>query len=210
MFSCVNYDRGCRGRSNTNNTRCLDCITLGLSAGRSNSASPKPATSSGYSAMSGAFASLAPTQLKQSWSLSETLFRPPSLRERHSLFTIYEITNHIINHDSAWCREFWFWSFQSENVHYHCIYWMGSEKLKHWSLLVYYYCAFPFPKKLGWHMCIIRLNEDSSDAYQTLFGSQLCSNPTYNLITTHIHVTLLSQIDFHRNPRSPVCIRNLH
>jgi hypothetical protein len=56
MFSCVNYERGCRGRTNQSATRCSDCITLNLSAGRASSTS---SSSSGYSAMSGAFASLA-------------------------------------------------------------------------------------------------------------------------------------------------------
>ncbi|KAJ6257530.1 hypothetical protein Dda_7315 [Drechslerella dactyloides] len=30
MFSCVNYERGCRGRCNIQNGRCESCITLNL------------------------------------------------------------------------------------------------------------------------------------------------------------------------------------
>lgn len=66
MFSCVNYERGCRGRSNQNQARCSDCVTLNLSAGRSGSASSSTSTPSSYSAMSGAFASLASLQTQGS------------------------------------------------------------------------------------------------------------------------------------------------
>ncbi|KAF2430949.1 hypothetical protein EJ08DRAFT_564027, partial [Tothia fuscella] len=58
MFSCVNYERGCRGRSNQNQARCQDCVTLNLTP-RASSTSSTLSNSSGYSAMSGAFASLA-------------------------------------------------------------------------------------------------------------------------------------------------------
>ncbi|KAJ4992896.1 hypothetical protein SVAN01_01600 [Stagonosporopsis vannaccii] len=61
MFSCANYERGCRGRCNANGSRCGDCIALNLQA-RSSSTSSNSSTSSGqaaaYSAMTSSFASL--------------------------------------------------------------------------------------------------------------------------------------------------------
>ena len=64
MFSCANYERGCRGRTNQSNGRCADCIALNLSTSRSGYVSPSTSASSysnysNYSAMSGAFVSLA-------------------------------------------------------------------------------------------------------------------------------------------------------
>ncbi|KAF2714485.1 hypothetical protein K504DRAFT_365468 [Pleomassaria siparia CBS 279.74] len=65
MFSCVNYERGCRGRCNENNGRCQNCIALNLQATttRSPSASSTSSTygkqQTAYSAMTSSFASLA-------------------------------------------------------------------------------------------------------------------------------------------------------
>lgn len=72
MFSCVNYERGCRGRSNYVNGRCDSCISLNLHhpsatapvAVPSASPSPRSSTSSSpsdpaYSALTNGFASLA-------------------------------------------------------------------------------------------------------------------------------------------------------
>ncbi|CBY02072.1 hypothetical protein LEMA_P008590.1 [Plenodomus lingam JN3] len=66
MFSCVNYERGCRGRANNTAARCDSCVTLNISS-RSNSASSTSSSSSrssqtAYSAMTNSFASL--SQLK--------------------------------------------------------------------------------------------------------------------------------------------------
>ena len=65
MFSCVNYERGCRGRCNADGGRCESCVTLNLHALRSNSSSSASSTSSAssrqaaaYSAMTSSFASL--------------------------------------------------------------------------------------------------------------------------------------------------------
>ncbi|KAF2395563.1 hypothetical protein EJ06DRAFT_268208 [Trichodelitschia bisporula] len=60
MFSCVNYERGCRGRTNQNQGRCGDCIALNIAS--SSRASSNASSASGYSPMSGAFASLASLQ----------------------------------------------------------------------------------------------------------------------------------------------------
>ncbi|KAH6864986.1 hypothetical protein BKA58DRAFT_462494 [Alternaria rosae] len=61
MFSCANYERGCRGRCNSMNGRCDSCHTLNLQV-RSNSASSTSSTnglpSAAYSAMTNSFASL--------------------------------------------------------------------------------------------------------------------------------------------------------
>ena len=61
MFSCANYERGCRGRCNASGSRCGDCIALNLQA-RSSSASSTSSTDSrpvaAYSAMTSSFASL--------------------------------------------------------------------------------------------------------------------------------------------------------
>jgi len=63
MFSCVNYERGCRGRCNASNGRCDSCVTLNLQS-RNNSSSSVSSTSSSksqtaaYSAMTSSFASL--------------------------------------------------------------------------------------------------------------------------------------------------------
>ncbi|KAF2625805.1 hypothetical protein BU25DRAFT_111495 [Macroventuria anomochaeta] len=61
MFSCANYERGCRGRCNANGSRCEDCIALNLQA-RSSSTSSTSSTNSrpmaSYSAMTSSFASL--------------------------------------------------------------------------------------------------------------------------------------------------------
>lgn len=61
MFSCANYERGCRGRCNRMNGRCDSCHTLNLQV-RSNSASSTSSTnglpSAAYSAMTNSFASL--------------------------------------------------------------------------------------------------------------------------------------------------------
>jgi hypothetical protein len=61
MFSCANYERGCRGRCNANGSRCSDCIALNLQA-RSSSTSSTSSTDSRpmaqYSAMTSSFASL--------------------------------------------------------------------------------------------------------------------------------------------------------
>ncbi|KAF2793991.1 hypothetical protein K505DRAFT_243156 [Melanomma pulvis-pyrius CBS 109.77] len=63
MFSCVNYERGCRGRCNIQNDRCNSCVTLNLQATRTPSASSISSTKSSpqaaYSAMTSSFASLA-------------------------------------------------------------------------------------------------------------------------------------------------------
>ncbi|PVH93507.1 hypothetical protein DM02DRAFT_661885 [Periconia macrospinosa] len=63
MFSCVNYERGCRGRCNARGGRCESCVTLNLQSPRSNSASSLSSVSSresaSYSAMTSSFASLA-------------------------------------------------------------------------------------------------------------------------------------------------------
>ncbi|KAF2184074.1 hypothetical protein K469DRAFT_580786 [Zopfia rhizophila CBS 207.26] len=62
MFSCVNYERGCRGRCNMQNGRCDSCITLNLqnirtpSSSSISSVNSKPSGS--YSAMTSSFASL--------------------------------------------------------------------------------------------------------------------------------------------------------
>ncbi|KAF2200665.1 hypothetical protein GQ43DRAFT_441348 [Delitschia confertaspora ATCC 74209] len=62
MFSCVNYERGCRGRCNSQNGRCDNCLTLNLqnirttSSSSINSINQRPATT--YSAMTSSFASL--------------------------------------------------------------------------------------------------------------------------------------------------------
>jgi hypothetical protein len=62
MFSCVNYERGCRGRCNANGGRCESCVTLNLHAIRTNSNSSTSSASSrqaaAYSAMTSSFASL--------------------------------------------------------------------------------------------------------------------------------------------------------
>ncbi|KAI9684107.1 MAG: hypothetical protein M1829_003377 [Trizodia sp. TS-e1964] len=46
MYSCVNYARGCRGRSNVNGGRCADCRSLNLrkpaAAPRAFAAAPRP------------------------------------------------------------------------------------------------------------------------------------------------------------------------
>ncbi|KAF2454115.1 hypothetical protein BDY21DRAFT_257695, partial [Lineolata rhizophorae] len=66
MFSCVNYERGCRGRSNTINGRCDSCVALGLSTRQSpaasSSASSLSSTPTAYSAMTSSFASLSQLQ----------------------------------------------------------------------------------------------------------------------------------------------------
>ncbi|KAF2439041.1 hypothetical protein P171DRAFT_436400 [Karstenula rhodostoma CBS 690.94] len=63
MFSCSNYERGCRGRCNHQGGRCDSCITLNLQAIRSNSASSMSSVNgreqAAYSAMTSSFASLA-------------------------------------------------------------------------------------------------------------------------------------------------------
>ncbi|CAI6341104.1 unnamed protein product [Periconia digitata] len=63
MFSCVNYERGCRGRCNTQLGRCDSCVTLNLQSPRSNSQSSASSVSSresaSYSALTSSFASLA-------------------------------------------------------------------------------------------------------------------------------------------------------
>ncbi|ORY12927.1 hypothetical protein BCR34DRAFT_481806 [Clohesyomyces aquaticus] len=59
MFSCVNYERGCRGRCNQQNGRCDSCVTLNLQSIRTNSSSSissRPTVA--YSAMTNSFASL--------------------------------------------------------------------------------------------------------------------------------------------------------
>ncbi|KAF2469293.1 uncharacterized protein BDR25DRAFT_356536 [Lindgomyces ingoldianus] len=59
MFSCVNYERGCRGRCNTQNGRCDSCITLNLQGIRTNSSSSFSSVNGAtYSAMTSSFASL--------------------------------------------------------------------------------------------------------------------------------------------------------
>ncbi|KAF2834886.1 hypothetical protein M501DRAFT_943136 [Patellaria atrata CBS 101060] len=65
MFSCANYERGCRGRCNQANGRCDSCITLNLQqTSRSPSASSISSTSStnSYSALTSSFASLSNLQ----------------------------------------------------------------------------------------------------------------------------------------------------
>jgi hypothetical protein len=65
MFSCVNYERGCRGRCNAQGGRCDSCVTLNLknvrttSSSSINSVNGRPGAS--YSAMTSSFASLAQT-----------------------------------------------------------------------------------------------------------------------------------------------------
>ncbi|KAH7113219.1 hypothetical protein B0J11DRAFT_145429 [Dendryphion nanum] len=62
MFSCVNYERGCRGRCNQQNGRCTSCVTLNLQSIRTNSSSSISSVNSrptaSYSAMTNSFASL--------------------------------------------------------------------------------------------------------------------------------------------------------
>ncbi|KAF2138944.1 uncharacterized protein K452DRAFT_233302 [Aplosporella prunicola CBS 121167] len=60
MFSCANYERGCRGRCNSPQGRCSSCITLNLQAIRTPSTSSVSSTSSTspYSALTMSFASL--------------------------------------------------------------------------------------------------------------------------------------------------------
>ncbi|PSN59989.1 hypothetical protein BS50DRAFT_507171 [Corynespora cassiicola Philippines] len=59
MFSCVNYERGCRGRCNAQGGRCDSCVTLNLQSIRTNSSSSiSSVNNSGYSAMTSSFASL--------------------------------------------------------------------------------------------------------------------------------------------------------
>jgi hypothetical protein len=62
MFSCANYERGCRGRCNDTNGRCDSCVVLNLQSTRSNSASSISSTNSrpaaAYSALTSSFASL--------------------------------------------------------------------------------------------------------------------------------------------------------
>jgi hypothetical protein len=59
MFSCVNYERGCRGRCDTTNGRCDSCLQLNLQWTRTNSNSPVPSANRvTYSAMTNSFASL--------------------------------------------------------------------------------------------------------------------------------------------------------
>ncbi|KAF2652583.1 hypothetical protein K491DRAFT_44089 [Lophiostoma macrostomum CBS 122681] len=65
MFSCVNYERGCRGRCNQSNGRCENCIVLNLQATpRSNSDSSISSVKgpAAYSAMTNSFASLSQLQ----------------------------------------------------------------------------------------------------------------------------------------------------
>jgi hypothetical protein len=62
MFSCSNYQRGCRGRTNQTNGNCQDCISLHLTRPNTSSTSSLASNSSSYSAMSSAFASLASAQ----------------------------------------------------------------------------------------------------------------------------------------------------
>ncbi|KAH8725492.1 hypothetical protein GQ44DRAFT_615737 [Phaeosphaeriaceae sp. PMI808] len=61
MFSCANYERGCRGRCNASGGRCDNCVVLNLQA-RNNSSSLVSSTnrrpSAAYSAMTSSFASL--------------------------------------------------------------------------------------------------------------------------------------------------------
>ncbi|KAF2681413.1 hypothetical protein K458DRAFT_309358 [Lentithecium fluviatile CBS 122367] len=63
MFSCVNYERGCRGRCNAQGGRCDSCVTLNLQSLRTNSTSSVSSTTgrpqAAYSAMTSSFASLA-------------------------------------------------------------------------------------------------------------------------------------------------------
>lgn len=62
MFSCANYERGCRGRCNDTNGRCDSCVVLNLQSTRSNSASSVSSTNgrpaAAYSALTSSFASL--------------------------------------------------------------------------------------------------------------------------------------------------------
>ncbi|OCL05131.1 hypothetical protein AOQ84DRAFT_299512 [Glonium stellatum] len=63
MFSCVNYERGCRGRCNQQNGRCDSCVTLNLQQVRTSSSSSLSSIHSNsgagaYSAMTSSFASL--------------------------------------------------------------------------------------------------------------------------------------------------------
>ncbi|KAF2134986.1 hypothetical protein P153DRAFT_13709 [Dothidotthia symphoricarpi CBS 119687] len=61
MFSCVNYERGCRGRCNSTSGRCDSCVTLKLQSIRGNnnsSTSSVNRSAAAYSAMTSSFASL--------------------------------------------------------------------------------------------------------------------------------------------------------
>ncbi|KAF2745154.1 hypothetical protein M011DRAFT_150262 [Sporormia fimetaria CBS 119925] len=64
MFSCVNYERGCRGRCNAQGGRCDSCVTLNLrtatvrTISSSSISSTKSRPTAAYSAMTNSFASL--------------------------------------------------------------------------------------------------------------------------------------------------------
>ncbi|KAF2279567.1 uncharacterized protein EI97DRAFT_370998 [Westerdykella ornata] len=63
MFSCINYERGCRGRCNAQGGRCDNCVLLNLRTARTTSSSsvnsrPQPT----YSALTSSFASLSQIQ----------------------------------------------------------------------------------------------------------------------------------------------------
>ncbi|KAF1849121.1 uncharacterized protein K460DRAFT_280836 [Cucurbitaria berberidis CBS 394.84] len=62
MFSCVNYERGCRGRCNASGGRCENCVTLNLQSIRTTNSTSMPSVnarqSAAYSAMTNSFASL--------------------------------------------------------------------------------------------------------------------------------------------------------
>ncbi|KAF1938727.1 hypothetical protein EJ02DRAFT_353856 [Clathrospora elynae] len=61
MFSCANYERGCRGRCNTTNGRCDSCLILNIQTRSTSSSSASSVNSRpfpAYSAMTNSFASL--------------------------------------------------------------------------------------------------------------------------------------------------------
>jgi hypothetical protein len=69
MFSCANYERGCRGRCNATDGRCDSCVVLNLQSVRSNSASSMSSTNgrpqAAYSALTSSFASLSSAKASQ-------------------------------------------------------------------------------------------------------------------------------------------------
>jgi hypothetical protein len=55
MFSCANYQRGCRGRTNSPAGGCSDCITLNLASTSASPASSSPGSTSSSGAAYSAY-----------------------------------------------------------------------------------------------------------------------------------------------------------